>query len=178
AKKGQVSPIFNDDRNSRLSAVALNDIYEDYVPLSNTNVSDQIRAEVMADKKGEYLLDQYQGKGSSLADYATLMKTDVDTTTVNFSQMYIPRLGSQNGALAASVMNAKPGTVVGPIRNSNGVIVYELLSVDESSVPYNQDDYTLNFNRTRGSQFVVNNLPMILLGKNKLDNRTLKFYTR
>lgn len=178
AKKGQVSSIFNDDRNSRLSAIALNDIYEDYVPLNNTNVSEQIRAEVLADKKGDYLLSQYQGKGTTLADYAALMKADVDTTTVNFSQMYIPRLGSQNGALAASVMNAKPGTVVGPIRNSNGVIVYQLLSVDESSVPYNQDDYTLNFNRTRGNQYVVNALPMILLGNNKIENRTLKFYTR
>lgn len=51
AKKGQVSDIFSDDRNSRLSAVALVDIYEDYVPVSESSVTDRLRMQAMADQK-------------------------------------------------------------------------------------------------------------------------------
>ncbi|MDE7443218.1 MAG: hypothetical protein K2M65_03555, partial [Muribaculaceae bacterium] len=87
AKKGQVSGIFNDDRNSRLSAVALVDMYEDYMPASNSNVADRLRMQATNDKKAASLIAKYQGKGNTVSEYAAVMNTGVDTTTVNFSQL-------------------------------------------------------------------------------------------
>lgn len=178
AKKGQVSGIFNDDRNSRLSAVALVDTYEDYVPASNSNVADRLRMQATNNKKAESLIAKYQGKGNSVSEYAAAMNTGVDTTTVNFSQLYIPRLGAQQPALTAAVAAAQPGQVVGPMKANGSVVVFDVISVDESSMPYNEDDYVLNFNRSRGNQPIVNRIPAILMGRNKVENRTLKFYTR
>lgn len=178
AKKGQVSGIFDDDRNSRLSAVALVDLYEDYMPATNNNVADRLRMQATNNKKAESLIAKYQGKGNSVSDYAAAMNSSVDTTTVNFSQLYIPRLGAQQPALTAAVAAAQPGQVVGPMKANGSVIVFDVISVDESNMPYNEDDYVLNFNRSRGNQPIVNRIPAILMGRNKIENRTLKFYTR
>lgn len=178
AKKGQVSDIFNDDRNSRLSAVALVDIYDDYVPVSESSVADRLRIQAMADKKAEKLIAQYQGKGNDVAQYAAAMGTEADTTTVNFSQMYIPRLGAQQSALTASVAASDNGSLNGPMQANGSVIVYEVISTEESAMPYNEEDYRTTFDRTRGNSVMMQRLPLILLGNNKVENRTLKFYTR
>lgn len=92
--------------------------------------------------------------------------------------MYIPRLGAQQSALTASVATADKGALNGPMQANGSVIVYEVLSTEESAMPYNEEDFRTTFDRTRGNSVLMQRLPLILLGNNKVENRILKFYTR
>lgn len=57
AKKDQVSGVFNNDRDSRLLAVAVNDVYDGkFVPATNETVRNYLTNKVMNRKKAENLL--------------------------------------------------------------------------------------------------------------------------
>lgn len=79
-KPGTISQIFADD--NALIVVAVDEIYKDYLPMTDPNVKQQLTALVTAEKKGEYLMKQYNGKANDLAGYAALMKTEIDSASV------------------------------------------------------------------------------------------------
>jgi peptidyl-prolyl cis-trans isomerase D len=177
-KKGTVSSIFSDDRNSRLTAVAILDIYKDFVPVTNPDVNSNLKARALDDKKAEKLIATYEGKAKDLNGYAKLMGVSVDTTTVNFGQQFIPRLGVGNAPLAARVAAGKKGTLVGPFQSTNAVYVYNVTDIEHSATPYSEEQYTANFNNYRGAQALGSRMGRILQGREKIVNRILKFYAR
>lgn len=93
AKKGQVSPIYQDKRQNYLAAIAVNDLYDDYIPYNAPEVKDALTAQVSADKKAQKLIEQYSGKASDLQGYANLMGTEVAETEVNFASPMFGNLG-------------------------------------------------------------------------------------
>jgi len=177
-EKGQVSKVFTDDRNSRLTAVAIIDTYDEFVPVTDPDLNTELRQSALTDKKGEKLVADYTGKGNSVADYAAAMGTEVDTTNVNFSQPYIARLGMNQGKLMGSVAAHKTGELVGPLASGGNVIVYQIINAPEPSMPFDQAQYTTQFDRMRGNQTIAPQIGRILQGRSKVDNRILKFYTR
>ena len=177
-KKGSVSPIFSDDRNSRLTAVAIVDVYNDYVPATNPDVNRDLQARALADKKAAKLIADYNGKASDIAGYAAVMGTTTDTTTVNFGQQFIPRLGMGQAELTARVAASKQGDLVGPVQSGNGVIVYYVTEVDKTATPFNEEQYRMTFDNYRGAQALAGRMGRLLQGRNKVDNRILKFYAR
>lgn len=94
AKKGAVSPIFGDEATGRFLAVALDDIYDDYVPANDPQTRAYLAEKVRNDKKAQKLISDYQGKASDLAGYAQIMNSRIDSVMVNFSQfsIYTPAL--------------------------------------------------------------------------------------
>jgi hypothetical protein len=177
-KKGSVSEIFSDDRNSRLTAAAIVDVYKDYVPVTNPDVNSDLKARALADKKAEKLIAQYSGKASNIAGYAKAMGATTDTTTVNFGQQFIPRLGMNQSTLIANVSVSKKGDLVGPIHSGNNVIVYYVTGVEKAATPFNEDQYRMTFDNYRGAQALGSRMGRLIQGRQKIENRILKFYAR
>lgn len=176
AKKGQVSPIFGEETDGRFIAVALDNIYDKYVPASDASVNTYLTSQVRNDKKAAALIDSYKGKATDLAGYAKLMDTKVDTTSINFGQLsaYNPGVGGPDFAAAVAV--AQPGKLSEPMQGSTGVVVFNVIEVDNQGRPYNYEESALTFNRTRGAASLGNNLQLLLLGNRKIENNLLKFF--
>ncbi|MCM1521749.1 MAG: SurA N-terminal domain-containing protein [Muribaculaceae bacterium] len=176
AKKGQVSPVFGDIQSGRFLAVAVDDIYDGYRPASDPQLSNQLKIRALNEKKAAKLLADYEGKAKDVAGYAAVMGAQADTTTVNFSQFVIPGIGINESAVMGRVSAAKPGQLIGPMKANNSVVVLEVVNIDNEGRPYSYDESAMRYNQQRGSSRLVNNLPLILVGKNKIKNNMTKFY--
>ena len=179
AKKGQVSPVIGTEANGRYVAVAIEDIYDDdFVPMTDPSLRKQLEARARNDKKAAELIKQYEGKANSIDGYAQLMGSAVDTTTVRFGQIFIPKVGINESALTAAASAAKAGKLTGPVKGNNGVIFFVVTSIDNAGRPFNTDESSMQFMQTRGAGALSRNLPAIFRGNKKVTNNSLKFYSR
>lgn len=176
AKKGQVSPIFGQETDGRFVAVALNDIYEKYVPATAESVKSYLTTQVRNDKKAAALIEQYKGKASDLAGYAQLMNTKVDTTDVNFGQLSFYNPGVGGADIAATVSVTEPGKLTGPLKGNTGVVVFNIVNVDKQGRPYSFEESAMTYNRSRGAAALGGNIQMLLLGNKKIENNLMKFF--
>ena len=177
AKKGQVSPVFGDLQTGRFLAVAVDDIYDgDFIPARDSQVHHYLTNKARNDKKAAKLIADYQGKANDVAGYAKLMKTSVDTTTVNFGQYMISGLGMNESAIMGKVANAQKGALVGPMQGNNGVIVLQVTEIDKEGRPFDLEESTIRFNQQRGALRMMNSLDRILLGNKKIKNNINTFY--
>ncbi len=176
ADKGDVSPVFGDIQTGRFLAVALEDVYDDYTPARDPQLATMLTNRARNQKKADKLIADYQGKAKDVAGYAALMSASVDTTTVNFGQYLIPGIGANESALQGKVAAAKPGTLVGPVKANNAVVVFTVAEVDSEGRPYNYDDSAVRYNQQRGAARLGNSLDRILLGNKKVKNNMNKFY--
>ena len=80
-KPGSISQIFAEDES--LLVIAVDDVYKDYMPMTDNNVKQTLTEFVKNEKKGEYLMKQYNGKANDVAGYAALMKTQVDSAKIS-----------------------------------------------------------------------------------------------
>lgn len=177
AKKGEVSKVYNDDRNTHLLAVAVSDIYDGkFLPATDERVKTYLTNKIRNEKKGAKLVADFAGKGKTVAEYAAAMKTSADTTDVNFASPYIRSFGMGEGILQANVAAAKQGELVGPVALNNSVVVFSVTAVDKTGREFNFDQDALSFNRSQGAASFQQSLPDVLLGTKKIDYRIQKFY--
>lgn len=177
AKKGQISPILEDNQNDHLIVVALNDIIEpEYAPLSDSNVLSASTLKARNQKKGADLMSKFNGQASDLAGYAKLLGGSVDSTDVTFGQSSIRGIGFEP-VLIGQAAAAAPNAMSQLIQGDNGVYVFTVTGVDNESRPYNFEEYAARYNQQFGNQAVMQNLINIMMENNKVENNTLKFYT-
>jgi len=174
AKKGQVSPSFQDNKQTYLMAIAVKDIYDgDYLPHTAPAINASLRQQALAKKRGQALVEQYSGKAKDVAGYAAAMESKVDTVSVVFSQAMLPGIGFNESAIQGAVASADKGALVGPVAGNNAVVVFQVLDTKTEGRPYNFDEYAARFNQTLG---ISHFMPLqLLLGKNKIKNHSLNF---
>lgn len=183
AKKGQVSPIFEvGQNNDRLLVVALTDVIEPgYLPASTPHVKQYMTNRVRNDKKAADLIAQYQGKATDLQGYAKLIAPEdsaaIATADVTFGQPYVAGIGFGESVLLGQVAAAPLNTVVGPVQTNNGIIVYQVNSVDKSGRPYNFDESANNYASQLGSQAVMQKVVDILRNGTEVKTDLLKFFS-
>ena len=178
AKKGAVSEVFNNDRDSRLLAVAVTDIYDgDFVPATDDQVRTYLTNKVRNSKKADKLIADYKGKGNNVADYAAAMQVKADTTDVTFGQSYVRNFGMYEANLQANVAVAKKGQLVGPVALNNAVVVYEVVNVNNQGRAFEFDNDAMVFNQREGAQSFQRTLPQVIMGNKTVDNRIQKFYS-
>jgi peptidyl-prolyl cis-trans isomerase D len=174
ARKGQVSPVFQDNKQSYLLAVAVKGIYDgEYLPWDCSSINTRLQALALAAKKGDKLVAQYAGKAKDLAGYAKLMGCEVSEADVNFTSPMVGTIGINESLLQGQIAAAKQGTVVGPVKANNAVVVFQVKKVDNQSRPYDYAEYASRFNQTLGAGRF--NPMQLLLGKNKVKNNSLDF---
>lgn len=178
AKKDQVSGVFNNDRDSRLLAVAVNDVYDGkFVPATNETVRNYLTNKVMNRKKAEKLIADYNGKGKSVAEYAAAMQVKADTTQVTFGQPYVRNFPMYESALQANVAVAKKGELVGPVALNQCVVVFTVTDVTAPSREFDYKNDAMVFNQREGVASFQRTLPAVLLGNKKVENKIQKFYS-
>lgn len=178
AKKDQVSGVFNNDRDSRLLAVAVNDVYDGkFVPATNETVRNYLTNKVMNRKKAEKLIADYNGKGKSIAEYAAAMQVKADTTQVTFGQPYVRNFPMYESALQANVAVAKKGELVGPVALNQSVVVFTVTDVTAPSREFDYKNDAMVFNQREGVASFQRTLPAVLLGNKKVENKIQKFYS-
>ncbi len=172
AKKGEVSPIFEDNRDFYVVA-AVKDIYsDDYIPYNSSQAKDGLETMVKADKKAGKLIEKYQGKANDIAGYAQLMGGEVLTdSTVVFTSPRLASLMANEYALQAQVAAAQKGALVGPVQGTNEVMVF---IVDDSQLTGRPYDF-----KQDGSAFVnsfgIKDFYGMLIGDRKIKNNSLQF---
>lgn len=176
AKKGEVSPIFGNEQTGRFIAVAVNDIYSDYIPARDPRVHDYLSMRVRNQKKAEALKAEYAGKASDLAGYASAMQSRVDSISVGFGQQMVGAFGVEAGELQAQVAVAAPGKLVGPVATNNAVVVFSVVGNEEPTRPYDFNEVSGTFNNSRGAYRLAASLQQILLGDKEVTNNLPTFF--
>ena len=178
AKAGQVSGVFNDDRDSRLLAVAVNNVYDGkFVPVSDPQIRTYLTNKIRNMKKAEKLVADYKGKGKSVAEYAAAMGVKVDTTQVTFGQPYVRNFPMGDSKLQANVAVAKTGQLVGPVALNQSVVVFTVPGADNSGRKFDYQNDAMVFNQREGIATFQRTLPDVIRGTKKIENKIQKFYS-
>ncbi len=172
--KGKVSPVFQDDRQSYLLALAVADIYEDYRPYTSPMIYTALEEYARNAKKAETLAARYAGTASDLEGYATAFGTEVRNGSVNINNPMLLTMGYGESELMGAITAAAPGALVGPVEGHNSIMVFRVDEVNTENRPFNEEQYGMQFLRSFSPLRSQNYLPL-LLGKNKVDNRSLNF---
>ena len=176
-KKDQVSPIFSDNNNV-LVAVAIDNVYDNgYLPYTFDQGKQMLEQRVRNRKKGEALMKQYDGKAKDMNSYAALMDTQIDTARVAFAGGMDPKLGNEPG-LVGRVVTAKPGTLQGPWKGENAVIVYQVVKQEKEERKPTKEELDARYAQTHATQALVNQQTIyrILSKATKVSKRLIDFY--
>lgn len=168
-EKGQVSHIYNasDATHPAMYAVAVDDSYDDYVPVTNQNVRDHITALVRADKAGDKLVEQYSKKTQSLQSAAQAMGVEVrNIPSLRFGR----NAGVQDAAVIGRISGSKADKKVNITKGSDGIYVYQVMGKENQNFPYNEQMYDQQY-----YQFVNPDLEQMLQGTNRVKNNIYKF---
>ena len=163
-KPGSISQIFAEDES--LLVVAVDDIYNDYLPMTDNNVKETLTQFVKNEKKGEYLMKQYNGKANDVAGYAALMKTQVDSAKISIGA---PQTLEAKVAGVIAAMGDKAKGKVQVIAGRNALYAVQLVSKtpardlpkQQLAMQYRQQRFPLQQmlgSILRGSRKVKNNL--------------------
>jgi peptidyl-prolyl cis-trans isomerase D len=128
AKVGEISPIFEFDKQFVIAV--LTEVKEEgYTPLSE--VSAQIRAELVRRKKGDQIARDIEAKkatSQSLSSLAQTMNMPLKSAdNINFSAYFVTGVGYEP-ALIGAVVASKPEVISNPVIGSTGVFVFRVMS--------------------------------------------------
>ena len=124
AEPGDVSEIFPAGKDY---VVAMLTEIDDDEYASVEKMSAQIRAQVLRDKKYDYIVGQLSG--SSLAKQAASLGTEVaDFKDVTFSSFYVDGPGFEP-RLVGAITSSDKGAVSAPVKGMSGVYVFEVEDV-------------------------------------------------
>ncbi len=124
AEVGDLSEIFNVGKDYVIATLTSIDDKE-FAPLSK--VSDQVRAQVLRDKKYEQIVKSISG--STLAEQAASLGSEVaDFSDVSFGAFYINGMGVEPRVIGA-IASAEKNAVSAPVKGLSGVYVFEVDNV-------------------------------------------------
>lgn len=178
AKKGKVMPVYQDNKQTYLLAVAVTDTFnDDYVPFNSPLIADQIDTNARKAKKAQMLKDRYAGKAEDLVGYAKLMGTEVRTGDARFTAPNLATLGFGESALQGAVAAAEQGKIVGPVEGNNAIVIFAVTGEDSQGREYTFEEYANQFNRQLGLGRALQPQQRfnLLLGKDKIKNNSLNF---
>ena len=178
AKKGQVMPVYQDNKQTYLLTAAVKEVYDgEYLPFNAIIIADQINDKAMHNKKAAKLLEEYAGKASDIPGYAQAMGVEPQESSAMFNSRSISGLGFGESAIQGAIAAAEIGQVVGPLAGNNNVVVFVVTGEDNSNREYTFDEYANQFNRAYnigGSRPLQDQRRFqILLGNEKIKNHSL-----
>ncbi len=124
AKKGDLSAIFNVGKDYVIATLTEIDDNE-YAPVDK--VSAQIRAQLLRDKKYDYIVKSLSG--STLAEQAASLGSEVeDFSDVTFGSFYVNGVGMEP-RLVGAIASAEKGALSAPVKGLSGVYVFQVEDV-------------------------------------------------
>ncbi len=168
-EKGDVSHVYESkDANApALYAVAVDDVYEEFIPVENKKVKDALTAEIRASKAGDAMVKQYQPKASSVASAASAMGVQPSNVA---SFRFGRNFNVADPAVIGKIAGTAPGSKVYVIKGTDGVYAFSVKSRKNESFPYNASNYEQQY-----YQFVNPDFQAMLRGDKKIKNNIYKF---
>lgn len=176
AKAGEVSGLYECGESDRMLVVGVASIVpEGYRPLSL--VKDQLRAEILRDKKAEKIMaDMKAANASSFDQYKSMANAVSDSVKhVTFAApAYVPALRSSEPLVSAYASIAELNKLSTPIKGNGGVFVLQAYAKEKLNETYNQEteESTIANMHTRMASQFINDL---YLKANVKDKRYLFF---
>lgn len=174
AKNGDVSPLYECGDNDHLLVVVMTNVHPvGYRTMDE--VKDQLKAEIIRDKKAEMIENKYKGVNS----IAAAKSKGANVTTVNqitFSApAFIPVTGSNEPAISGAVDATKAGQFCKrPVKGNAGVYLFQVINKTKRPVKFNEkaEEMELTQNAMRAASRFANEL---YLKAKVVDNRYLFF---
>ena len=173
SKPGTISQIFTSD--TEMLVVAVDEVYKDYTPFSDPSTKQKITELLKSEKKGEYLMKQYNGKANDVAGYAAQMKCQVDSASIAMGAPQQMLEGKVAGRLAG--LGAKAQGKVQLIAGRNALYAVQVNSIDQPRGNLKDKKYKSEMAmQYRQQHFPVQQmLGAILQGSRKVKNNLIKF---
>ncbi len=127
AKEGDVSEIFSVGKDYVIAMLTEVD-NDDYASLRK--VAPQIRAQVLRDKKYDYILKELSG--STLAEQATSLGSEVgEFSDVTFGSFYIDGVGVEP-RLVGAIASSEKGALSAPVKGLSGLYIFQVEDIQTS----------------------------------------------
>ena len=170
-EQGEVSHIYNasDATHPAMYAVAIDDQYENYVPVSNKLVREILTDRIRADKAGDKLVEQYGKKTQSLQSAAQAMGVEVrNIPAFRFGNSTASGIGDTK--VVGKIAGSKADKKVIITKGADGVYVYQVMGQNKENFPYNEQQYDQQY-----FQLINPDLFKMLKGTDKINNRIYNF---
>lgn len=165
----QVSHLFESKSNlatPAFYAVAVDSEYDDYRPLTNAEVKQEVTEKVRRAKAGDEWVAKYKKSAGSVAQAAKAM--GVQPRNVDSFRFGMGGVGDP--AVAGRIAGSKADKKVIVIKGEDGVYVYQVLGAKKENIPFNDQMYQQQY-----YQFVNPDLFQMIKGDRKLKNNVYKF---
>lgn len=177
SKEGEISPLYECGDNNHLLVAVLTKIHRvGYRDLSDNQVKEMVKAEVLKDKKAEQILAKLNGVKSVAAAKSKGAKVS-DVNQITFAApVFIAATGASEPALSGAVSATKKGAFSAhAVKGNAGVYLFQVASKDNRpSVKYDEKAM-IQKARQKSMQYAGNFMSELYLNANVVDNRYLFF---
>ena len=165
---GKVSHVYEskDAMSPALYAAAVLASYDDYMPLNNSDVRNNVSERVRRSKAGDELLGTLSSHTSSIAEASAAMGVESQNNP-NFRFTRTPQV--RDAAVLGQISGAKPGDVI-LVKGDSGVYAYQVTSENKENFPYTDSQYEQQY-----FQLVNPNMGEMLKGAKAYKNNIYKF---
>lgn len=176
AKEGQVSPMYECGNNDHLLLVACTKIHPiGYRDLSDSQVKEMVKAEVVRDKKAEQIVAKLNGVNSINAAKAKGAKVQPVNQITFAAPVFVQSTGASEPALSGAVAaTAKGKFVSAPVKGNAGVYLFQVVNKKQNAAKFNDADQESRL-RQKSMQAASNFMSELIIKAGVVDNRYLFF---
>ena len=176
AKEGDVSPLYECGDNNHLLVVVLDKIHRiGYRDLSDPDVKEMVKAEVIKDKKAELLMAKVNGVKSIAAAKAKGGKISSVNQITFAAPTFIAATGASEPALSGAVSATKKGAFSAhAVKGNAGVYLFQVTNKSNRPVKFDEKTYEQKC-RQKAMQYVGNFMNELYMKAHVVDNRYLFF---
>uniref|UniRef100_UPI003FEF36F8 peptidylprolyl isomerase n=1 Tax=Prevotella sp. TaxID=59823 RepID=UPI003FEF36F8 len=176
AKEGDVSPLYECGDNNHLLVVVLDKIHRiGFRDLSDPQVKEMVKAEVIKDKKAEQLMAKVNGVKSIAAAKAKGGKISSVNQITFAAPTFIAATGASEPALSGAVSATKKGAFSAhAVKGNAGVYLFQVTNKSNRPVKFDEKTYEQKC-RQKAMQYAGNFMNELYMKAHVVDNRYLFF---
>ena len=175
-KEGSVSPMYECGDNNHLLVVVLDKIHRvGYRDLSDPQVKEMVKAEVIKDKKAEMIEAKLGGVKSIAAAKAKGAKISSVNQVTFAAPTFVAATGASEPAISGAVAATKKGAFVAhAVKGNAGVYLFQVSNKANRPVKFDEKAYEQKC-RQKAMQYAGNFMNELYLKAHVVDNRYLFF---
>lgn len=176
SKEGEVSPMYECGDNNHLLVVVLDKIHRiGYRDLSDPQVKEMVKAEVIKDKKAELIMAKVAGVMSIAAAKAKGAKIATVNQITFAAPTFISATGASEPAVSGAVSATKKGAfVANAVKGNAGVYLFQVTGKTNRPVKFDEKAYEQKC-RQKAMQYAGNFMNELYMKAHVVDNRYLFF---
>ena len=176
SKEGEVSPLYECGDNNHLLVVVLDKIHRiGYRDLTDPQVKEMVKAEVIKDKKAEMIEAKLGGVKSIAAAKAKGAKVSSVNQITFAAPVFVAATGASEPALSGAVSATKKGAFVAhAVKGNAGVYLFQVTNKANRPVKFDEKAQEQKC-RQKSMQYAGNFMNELYLNAHVVDNRYLFF---